>query len=83
MIKLKNIAFVGNTGHFDNETNCPSLTVDGKWRKRTFLAGPAVVRRSPRQVCAGSASDKKHPRCVLIKWLGQVSVGLKIHAESS
>ena len=55
MKKLKNIAFVGNTGHFDNEINFAALTVDEKMAK-------FHISRSVQLWCgdrAGSASDKK------------------------
>ena len=78
--KLKNSAFVGNSGHFDIEVK---LTVDEKMAKlHIFSLGPAVVRRLPGRSVPGQRRTK-YPRCVLGKWLCRVCVGLKIHAESS
>ena len=61
MSKLKNIAFVGNTGHFDIEFN------NGHGEIAHFSPGPAVVRRLPGRSVPGQRRTK-NPRCVLIKW---------------
>ena len=62
-------SFIGKTCHFDE--------------KLAKFFKSAMVRRSPGRLCAGSASDKNPTLRAQLKWLCRVSVGLKIHAESS
>ena len=60
MNKLKNIAFVGNTGHFDNEINFAALTVDDKTAKlhisRSVHCG-AEARQRRTKIHAESSSN--------------------------
>ena len=73
MNKLRSIAFVGNTCHFDVETKFVGSLSMRKWRNCTVLARSSCGAEITRQVCAGSASDKIHDVCSSNGCAGSVS----------